>query len=340
MEFIIIENLTLWYIIILVDKIQSKRGILLKPAFWNNTKRYYDLKSFWRNRFGSKLYKLQIDAGFTCPNRDGTASTGGCIYCDGRGSRLRQSGPLPSISEQIRRGKEYYKTHRNAGKFIAYFQTFTNTYGPIEKLRQLYDEALAQDDVVGLSVGTRPDCVPDDIIDLFQEYAKHSHVWLELGLQSIHNRTLDYINRGHSLETYFDAVRRASGKDIHICTHIIVGLPGETREDMLETARIIATLPIQGIKIHLLLALRGTKMGDLYEQGEILLLEKDDYIRIVCDILEILPPEMVIQRLTADGYRDIFLAPRWAINKIEVLNGIDRELEKRNTFQGIRFEKV
>jgi radical SAM protein (TIGR01212 family) len=340
MEFIIIENLTLWYIIILVDKIQSKRGILLKPAFWNNTKRYYDLKSFWRNRFGSKLYKLQIDAGFTCPNRDGTASTGGCIYCDGRGSRLRQSGPLPSISEQIRRGKEYYKTHRNAGKFIAYFQTFTNTYGPIEKLRQLYDEALAQDDVVGLSVGTRPDCVPDDIIDLFQEYAKHSHVWLELGLQSIHNRTLDYINRGHSLETYFDAVRRAAGKNIHICTHIIVGLPGETREDMLETARIIATLPIQGIKIHLLLALRGTKMGDLYEQGKITLLERDDYVRIVCDILEILPPEMVIQRLTADGYRDIFLAPRWAINKMEVLNGIDRELEKRNTFQGIRFEKV
>ncbi len=313
---------------------------MLKPAFWNNTKRYYDLKSFWRNRFGSKVYKLQIDAGFTCPNRDGTASTGGCIYCDGRGSRLRQAGPLPSVSEQIRRGKEYYRTHRNAGKFIAYFQTFTNTYGPTEKLRALYDEALGEDDVIGLSVGTRPDCVPDDIIDLFQDYAKHSHVWLELGLQSIHNRTLQYINRGHLVETYFDAIRRASGKNIHICTHIIVGLPGETREDMLETARVIATLPIHGIKIHLLLALRGTKMGDLYEQGEILLLEKDDYVRIVCDILEILPPEMVIQRLTADGYRDIFLAPRWAINKMEVLNGIDRELEKRNTFQGIRFEKV
>ena len=313
---------------------------MLKPAFWNNTKRYYDLKSFWRNRFGSKVYKLQIDAGFTCPNRDGTVSSGGCIYCDGRGSRLRQAGPLPSVSEQIRRGKEYYKTHRNAGKFIAYFQTFTNTYGPTEKLRALYDEALGEDDVVGLSVGTRPDCVPDDVIDLFQDYAKHSHVWLELGLQTIHNRTLQYINRGHLVETYFDAIRRASGKNIHICTHIIVGLPGETREDMLETARVIATLPIHGIKIHLLLALRGTKMGDLYEQGEILLLEKDDYIRVVCDILEILPPEMVIQRLTADGYRDIFLAPRWAINKMEVLNGIDRELEKRNTFQGIRFEKV
>lgn len=313
---------------------------MLKPAFWNNTKRYYDLKSFWRNRFGSRVYKLQIDAGFTCPNRDGTVSMGGCIYCDGRGSRLRHAGPLPSVSEQIFKGKEYYRTQRNAGKFIAYFQTFTNTYGPIEKLRALYDEALAEDDVVGLSVGTRPDCVPDDVIDLFQDYAKHSHVWLELGLQSIHNRTLQYINRGHSVETYFDAVRRASGKNIHICTHIIVGLPGETREDMLETARVMATLPIQGIKIHLLLALRGTKMGDLYEQGESFLLEKDDYVRIVCDILEILPPEMVIQRLTADGYRDIFLAPQWAVNKMEVLNGIDRELEKRNTFQGIRCEKV
>ena len=313
---------------------------MLKPAFWNNTKRYYDLKSFWRNRFGCSVYKLQIDAGFTCPNRDGTVLSGGCIYCDGRGSRLRQAGPLPSVHEQICKGKEYYRTHRNAGKFIAYFQTFTNTYGPIENLRALYDEALGEDDVIGLSVGTRPDCVPDDVIDLFHNYAKHSHVWLELGLKSIHNKTLQYINRGHSVETYLDAVRRASGKNIHICTHIIVGLPVETPEDMLETARVIATLPIQGIKIHLLLALRGTKMGDLYKQGKIFLLEKNEYVRIVCDILEILPPEMVIQRLTADGYRDIFLAPQWAGNKMEVLNEIDKELERRSTFQGIYFKKV
>jgi len=312
----------------------------LKPEFWNNTKRYYDLKSFWRNRFGCRVYKLPIDAGFTCPNRDGTVSEGGCIYCDGRGSRLRQAGPLPSVSEQIRRGKEYYRTHRNAGKFIAYFQTFTNTYGPIEKLRVLYDEALAEEDIIGLSVGTRPDCVPEEVIQLFQDYAKHTHVWLELGLQSIHDRTLRFINRGHSAEVFIDAVKRASKKNVHICTHIIIGLPGETGEDVLETARVIATLPIQGIKIHLLLALRGTKMGDLYEQGEISLLEKDAYVRIVCDILEILPPEMVIQRLTADGYRDIFLAPQWAVNKMDVLNTIDRELERRNTFQGIYYKKV
>ena len=308
---------------------------MLKPTFWNNKKRYYDLKSYWRNHFGCNVYKLPIDAGFTCPNRDGAVSTGGCIYCDGRGSRLRQAGNLPSVTEQIRRGKEYYTKHRNAGKFIAYFQTFTNTYGPVDKLKKLYDEALAEEDVIGLSVGTRPDCVSDDVMNLIQDYAKRTHMWLELGLQSIHEKTLTFINRGHSAEDFTDAVQRTSGKNIHICTHIIIGLPGETREDMLETARVLATLPIHGIKIHLLLALMGTKMGDLYRQGTISLLEKDDYVRIVCDILELLPPEMVIQRLTADGYRDIFLAPQWAINKMELLNLIDRELERRNTHQGI-----
>ncbi len=306
-----------------------------KPSLWNNTKRYYDLKSFWLNLFGCRVYKLQIDAGFTCPNRDGTVSRGGCIYCDGRGSRLRQIGPLPSVAEQIRRGKEYYKKNRNAGKFIAYFQTFTNTYAPVEKLKELYDEALAEEDVIGLSVGTRPDCVSDGITYLLQDYARKSHVWLELGLQSIHDRTLRLINRGHYAAAFLDAVHRLSGTDIHICTHIIVGLPGETREDILETAGAIAALPIHGIKIHSLLALKGTVVGDLYEKGEMAMLSRDDYVRTVSDILEILPPEMVIQRLTADGYRDIFLGPRWAVNKMEVINAIDKELDRRNTYQGI-----
>jgi radical SAM protein (TIGR01212 family) len=308
---------------------------LSKPSFWNNTKRYYDLKSFWLNRFGSRVYKLPIDAGFTCPNRDGTVSRGGCIYCDGRGSKLRQIGPLPSVAEQIRRGKEYYKRNKNAGQFIAYFQTFTNTYAPIDKLRELYDEALGEEDVIGLSIGTRPDCAPDSIIDLLQGYAMKSHIWLELGLQSIHDRTLRLINRGHSAATFLDALHRLSGSNIHICAHTIVGLPGETPEDVLETARAIATLPIHGIKIHALLALRGTVVGDLYEKGEITMFSREDYVRTVSDILEILPPEMVIQRLTADGYRDIFLGPKWAANKMEVLNAIDKELKRRDTYQGI-----
>lgn len=309
-----------------------------KPDFWKNAKRYYDLKSFWRNRFGGNVYKLPIDAGFTCPNRDGTVASGGCIYCDGRGSRLRQSGPLPSVSEQISRGQEYYRHHRKAGKFIAYFQTFTNTHAPSGHLKRLYDEALSQEDVIGLSIGTRPDCVPDDTLDLIETYASAYHVWLEFGLQSIHDRSLRSLNRGHDSAQFLDAVKRASGRNIFICVHVILGLPGETHADMLETAKILAGLPVQGIKIHLLLALRGTLLGDHYLQGKVRMMTKEEYTDTVCDILEILPPDMVIQRLTADGYRDIFLAPGWAVNKMDVLNSLDREMTKRDSWQGKLFK--
>jgi len=308
-----------------------------KPAFWNTEKRYYDLKSFFRNRFGCNVFKLPIDAGFTCPNRDGTVASGGCLYCDGRGSRLRQAGPLPSVTEQVRTGKAFYRDRRGAKKFIAYFQTFTNTYGPPEKLESLYEEALEEEDVVGLAVGTRPDCVPDPVINLLAGFARERHVWVEYGLQSIHDRTLRFLNRGHGADAFLDALGRTAGKNIFVCVHIIVGLPGETEADILETARRIAALPVQGIKIHLLLALRGTPLGTLYERGEISLMTMDRYVDTVCNILEILPPEMTIQRLTADGYRDIYLAPEWGRNKMAVLNAIDRELERRNSFQSARY---
>jgi radical SAM protein (TIGR01212 family) len=318
----------------LINQVVSSR-----PAFWNNSKRYYDLKSYWRNRFGGKVYKLPIDAGFTCPNRDGEKTVGGCIYCDGRGSKLRQAGILPSVTEQIEKGKAYYTVHRQAGKFIAYFQTFTNTYGNIEHLKRLYEEALDQPDILGLSIGTRPDCLPTAVLDLLENYAKTHHIWLELGLQSIHDRTLSLLNRGHNRETFIDAVGRIQGRGILLCAHIIVGLPGETRSDILETAQVLAGLPIQGIKIHSLLALRGTVLGNTYESGAITLISKEEYVNTVCDILEILPPEMVIQRLTADGYKDIFLGPTWAVNKMDVLNSIDWELKRRQTWQGIRYGK-
>jgi radical SAM protein (TIGR01212 family) len=308
-----------------------------KPELWKNRKRYYDFKSFLVNRFGCRVHKLQIDAGFTCPNRDGKVAWGGCAYCDGRGSVLRQQGPLPSVAEQIRSGKALYRNLRGAAKFIAYFQTFTNTYAPAEKLRALYEEALTQEDVIGLSIGTRPDCIDDDILSMLEDFAKRSHVWIEYGLQSIHDRTLQRMNRGHDAATFMEAVRKTADRGLFICTHIIVGLPGETREQMLETARTIATLPIDGIKIHSLLALRGTEVGRMYEEGAITLPGKDDYVATVCDILEILPPSMVIQRLTAEGYRDIYLGPDWASNKLKVLNAIDRELEKRDTYQGVRW---
>jgi radical SAM protein (TIGR01212 family) len=307
-----------------------------KPELWKNRKRYCDFKSFLVNRFGCKVHKLQIDAGFTCPNRDGKVAAGGCAYCDGRGSSLRQKGPLPSVAEQIRSGKGLYRNLRGAAKFIAYFQTFTNTYGPVEKLKALYDEAILQEEVIGLSIGTRPDCIDEEILNLLQDYAKRSHVWIEYGLQSIHDRTLERMNRGHDAATFIEAVRKTADRGLFICTHIIVGLPGETREDVLETAMAVAALPIDGIKIHSLLALRGTEVGRLYEEGAITLPDMGDYVATVCDILEVLPPAMVIQRLTAEGYRDIYLGPDWAANKLRVLNAIDRELEKRDTWQGAK----
>ncbi|HLZ20039.1 MAG TPA: TIGR01212 family radical SAM protein, partial [Smithellaceae bacterium] len=243
-----------------------------KPEFWKNNKRYYDLKSYWRNLFGCTVHKLQIDAGFTCPNRDGHVASGGCIYCDGRASKLRQAGPLPSVAEQILSGKKYYSPA--ATRFVAYFQTFTNTYAPVEKLKSLYDEALAQDDVIGLSIGTRPDCMGPDVVDLLAGYAKNYHVWVELGLQSMHDRTLKFINRGHNYRQFLNAVNALAGKRLNICVHIIIGLPGESDEDVHATARALAALPVNGIKIHSLLALDGTLMGEMYKQGSIPMITK------------------------------------------------------------------
>jgi uncharacterized protein len=305
---------------------------MTKPDFWKNNKRYYDLKSYWRNLFGCNVHKLTIDAGFTCPNRDGHVATGGCIYCDGRGSKLRRQVELPSVSDQIATGKKYYKP--SASKFIAYFQTFTNTYAPVEKLQALYDEALAQEDVIGLSIGTRPDCLEPEVVELLSGYAKKYHIWVELGLQSVHDKTLQFINRGHNYQQFLDAVHALAGKGINICVHIIIGLPGESDDDILQTAKMLAALPINGIKIHSLLALEGTAMGKMYKNGSIPMIDKEKYVALTADVLEILPPEMVIQRLTADGYRDIFLAPDWAMNKLDVLNSIGEEFERRDSYQG------
>jgi uncharacterized protein len=310
---------------------------LAKPDFPKSSKRYKDLKSYWRNLFGSNVHKLQIDAGFTCPNRDGRVATGGCIYCDGRGSRLRQQGALPSVTEQIKSGKKYYAG--KADKFIAYFQTFTNTYAPTEHLKRIYDEALAQENVIGLSIGTRPDSLAPDAIELLAGYAQQYHIWLELGLQTVHDKTLQLINRGHNVEQFYSAVRAVRGKNINLCVHIILGLPGEDEKDMWQTAEKIASLPVGGIKIHSLLALEGTALGAMYKKGEVKMMTKDKYVSLVCDVLEILPPHIVIQRLTADGYRDIFLAPAWAANKLDVLNSINRQLQLRDSYQGKYYQQ-
>ncbi|MFQ5961277.1 MAG: TIGR01212 family radical SAM protein [Candidatus Methylomirabilales bacterium] len=296
------------------------------------TKRYTDLRGFLHQQFGCRVHKITLDAHFTCPNLDGTKAVGGCIFCH-QGSGHSTQGTV-SIAEQIERGKAYLRQRLKAEKFLAYVQRYTNTYAPVETLTQLYDEALAVDDIVGLVVGTRPDCVPDPVLDLLQAYAQRTYVSVEYGLQSIHDRTLAQTNRAHGLSEFLDAVHRTAGRGIHTCVHVMLGLPGETRADMLATARAIAGLPLDGIKIHLTYVLKHTVLGDMYLQEQYRPMAMMEYVETVCDLLELLPPGMVIHRLTGDPPRDLLLAPQWARRKWQALNAIHAELDRRESFQG------
>ena len=295
---------------------------------------YHAFSAYLTETYGEKVRKIVVNAGFTCPSRDGRCGTGGCSYCDGRGSLLRQQGQLPSVTSQLEYGKSLYARLRKARKFIAYFQTGTNTYAPLNRLRSLYDEALAVPAVVGLAIGTRPDAVSPEVVDLLDAYAENKEVWLEYGLQSIHEQTLLKINRGHALQAFEDAVQLAAGRGVHLCVHVILGLPGETPEMMLETADYVAQLPIKGIKIHSLLVLKGTPLYADYQAGLFSLMSREAYAEIVTRFVEKIPPEVVIQRLTAEGYRDVFVAPSWARNKLQVLQRISQQFVKRNSWQG------
>lgn len=234
------------------------------------------------------------------------------------------------------RGKQSVRQRHKADKFLAYFQRYTNTYAPVETLGPLYEEALAVEDIVGLVVGTRPDCVPDPVLDLLQEIAARTYVAIEYGLQSIHDRTLARVNRAHGAGDFLDAVARTAGRGIHTCVHVMMGLPGETRADMLETARAVATLPLDGIKIHLTYVLKHTGLGEMYLRGEYRPMEMREYVETVCDFLELLPLGMVIHRLTGDPPRHLLLAPQWALQKWQVLNAIEGELARRESFQGCK----
>ena len=298
--------------------------------------RYYDLNSYLRSIFGCRVQKISLDAGLTCPNRDGSIATGGCIYCNSRGSGTGALQKGLSITEQILKGKESLKRRYKAKKFIAYFQSFSNTYGPYEKLKGLYKEALAIDDIVGLSVGTRPDCVDESILTLLEGYTKDYLVWIEYGIQSIHDRTLTLINRGHDVRCFKRAVKATRTRGIKICTHVILGLPFEDRRDMLATAEAVAAMGIDGIKIHLLYVIKGTGMEKLYQEGTYRCLEQDEYANLVCDFLELLPPDMVIQRLTGDPHPDELVAPEWSLRKNETLSLIKKILADRDSWQGKR----
>lgn len=297
-------------------------------------KLYRDYNSYLRGLYGCRVQKITVDAGLTCPNRDGSLGVGGCIYCNSKGSGTGAARLSVPVSRQIENAKAVLSKRYKAEKFIAYFQSYTNTYAPLPVLKQLYSEALSVRDVVGLSIGTRPDCVPDATLDYLGDLQRSHSIWIEYGLQSAHDRTLERIRRGHSVQDFTDAVQRTRARNIPVCAHVILGLPGESREDMLETARFIASQDIQALKIHLLYVVRGTVLEEWYHRGEYHCLTREEYVSIAGDFLALLPPDMIIQRLTGDPHPDELAAPLWALEKGINLRAIGEYMERAGIYQG------
>ncbi len=298
-------------------------------------KRYNDFNSYLRGLYGERVQKITVDAGLTCPNRDGTISRKGCIYCNAKGSGTGAYSKGMSITEQLIKSRSYIAKKYKAKKYLVYFQSFTNTYAPVAKLKTLYDEALnAMDGVVGLSIGTRPDCINEDILDLLEDYTKKYLIWVEYGLQSANDNTLAFINRGHDFSCFKNAVRITRQRGIKVCAHVILGLPGETRDDMINTAKAVSDTGIDGIKIHLLYVIKNTPLEKLYKKGGYQCLAQKEYAELVCGFLEYLPENVIIQRITGDPHKEELVAPRWALDKSGTMKMISQILESRNTWQG------
>ena len=295
---------------------------------------YRDFNSYLRQLYGCRVQKITIDAGLTCPNRDGTLGYGGCIYCNARGSGSGEALRSMSVTDQLNTAKSYLAKRYKAKKFLAYFQSFTNTYAPFQVLKGLYEEALSIPDVVGLTIGTRPDCVSDEVLDHLHEISNRYLVWLEYGLQSAHDLTLARINRGHNVEAFSKTVERSRKRNLPICAHVILGLPGEGREDMMHTARFLACADIQAVKIHLLYVIRGTELEGWYRSGKYECLTRSDYASIVGEFLTLLPPRLIIQRLTGDPHPEELIAPFWALEKQKNLNEIHHYMKTHGLFQG------
>ena len=302
--------------------------------FYNTNKRYNRFSDHLKNLYGVKVYKVTLDAGFTCPNRDGTISNEGCVFCDNGGSFSQLYPSNISVKEQLDLGITLAIDKYKAEKFLAYFQAYSNTYKPVNELKIIYDEALSHEDVIGMSIGTRPDCVDEEKLDLISDYTKKHYIWLEYGLQSIHDRSLKFINRGHDFAAFVNALKNTKKRNINVCAHVILGLPNETKQDMLETAKVLGDLGVNGVKIHLLCVLNNTRLAKLYFQGKIPMMEEDEYVETVCDFLELLPPSVTIHRLAGNGLKPNMLAPGWLSKKFIILNKIDKLLEERNSFQG------
>ncbi len=309
------------------------------PFVYSDTnKRYHTYEYYLRHRFGGKCAKLPLDAGFTCPNIDGRCGVGGCIYCSDRGSGDFAPQATLSIAEQIEAQKAIFSKKWDVSRCIAYFQAHTNTYASLAVLKEKFEEALACENIVGLNIATRADCLPGDTVQYLAELAERTVLTVELGLQSSNDQTAQTINRGHSFAEFcsgFEALRRASNK-IGICVHLIFGLPGETRDTMLQSVRDVAALHPDQVKLHLMHVLRDTRLSELYENRTYQPMEREDYIETVVDALELLPADIVIGRLTGDGARDELLAPLWSLKKTTVINDIDKLLYQRQSYQGIK----
>ena len=306
---------------------------------------YYSLSSYLRERFGTKVQRITLEANLDCPNRDGTKAYGGCTFCTADGSSAGAFDINDPISKQLQEGIKLFSKRFGAKKFIAYLQSFTNTYASIDKLKKIYDEAISHPDVVVLAIGTRPDCLSDEVLDLIETYKDKVEIWLDIGLQTVHDKTLDFINRAHTRDDFFSALHRAKKRNLIVCAHTIFGLPGETKEMFYETIDMLAASQIDAIKIHQLLVLEKTKIAKEYQEGLFKALELDEYINLVCDFLEVLSPNVVIHRLFAEAKPGELIAPKWAEqddgrrNKQQILRMIEGELMRRGVRQGAKFRQ-
>lgn len=296
--------------------------------------RYHSYRWFLGRRFGKRVHRLSLDGGMTCPNVDGALAVGGCVYCDNRSfNPIRRAGAR-AIEDQVSRGIAALDLKFHPEAYLAYFQAGTSTYAPLDELRAMYEAALRDPRIVGLIVATRPDCAADPVLDLLESHARDRYVAVEYGLQSIHERSLRWMNRGHGAKVFFDAVARSLGRGLDVGAHVILGLPGESRADMLETIDAVAASGIDGVKIHNLHVVRNTPMELEYRQGRIPLMDRDEYVELIADVLVRLPPGMVIHRLLGDAPADWLVAPRWVLRKAEFLQAVDRELARRDAWQG------
>ena len=302
-------------------------------------KLYNSLNEYFRNTFGCKVHKISINADMTCPNRDGTLSTDGCIFCDEVGSAAIPARPEIPILTQLDNGKRVMSQRYKAKKFLAYFQAFTNTYAPADVLEKLYRTAIEDDDVVGLVVGTRPDCISKEVLKVLADIAKEKYVQIEFGIQTIHDKSLAYLNRHHTFASFTDAVQRTREyPEIKIGAHVILGIPGETEPEMIQTAVELSNIGIDIIKIHQLHVIKGTRLEELYDKGEYTPMTADEYVTLLVTFLEHLSEDIVVDRLIGDRSHDVLVAPRWSIKKRVVLNMIENELKNRNSHQGAKYE--